>query len=299
MSLDTITLTATLTQYDPRLPDNNPDVSVSLSWTTPALIDTPSTLIDVLDLRSKGASVMVGSSSTLLSAPTRSSFATSKTDEKPSNVASEITLKSLISTSPYSSGSKDTHNDQNLAIVQDMPSAEQGLSKGQITAIIASVISVTVFIIAFSMAIRYFVVRRRQYCVEEIPKRDLGVSPDSTIPQTEEQGSHDETRISIADSNRSSIWGDMGRSVVPASTFSGDVLDSRLWPLPPGHSERYTFFSERSSSTIDDASEVNNWRGGSQDESCPTGRDYRTGAESRCDSVWGISEATLAAGIAR
>ncbi|KAI0112324.1 hypothetical protein F4776DRAFT_350775 [Hypoxylon sp. NC0597] len=299
MSLSTIASTITLTQYDPRLLDSSSDVSVALGWTAPALIDTSSTLVNVWDLRSRGASVMVYSSSGLLSTPTRSSFAISETDEKPSTVASEITLKSLTSISPYLSISRDIGNDQDLATAPDMPPAAQDLSEGQVTAIIASVISVTFFVVAISIAIRCFVVRRRQYCVEEIPKRDLGVSPESTIPQIGEQGSHDETRISIADSNRSSIWGDMGHSVVPASTFSGDVLDSRLWPLPPGHSERYTFFSERSSSTVDEESEMDHWRGGSQDESCPTGRGYRSGVESRCDSVWGISEATLAAGIAR
>ncbi|KAI1134291.1 hypothetical protein F5Y05DRAFT_237300 [Hypoxylon sp. FL0543] len=183
-----------------------------------------------------------------------------------------------------------------------MSLAEKGLSEGQVTAIVASVISVTVFLVALFIAIRCFIVRRRQYSVEEIPKRDLGVSPGSTITQTE-QGNN-ETRVSVADSNHSSIWGDPGRSAVPASTFSGDVLDSRRWPLPPGHSERYTFFSERSSSSLDDTSETEHWRGESQVED-RTARDHKpatgrgSGAESRCDSVWGISEASIAAGIAR
>ncbi|KAI1406842.1 hypothetical protein F5Y13DRAFT_176229 [Hypoxylon sp. FL1857] len=306
MSLITITLTTTLTQYNPPPSDTaSSDVSGVIDWTAPVPIFASSTVAEVSGLVSKGTSMVVDLSSVLLSAAVTSSFKASETVSKSSTITSKVALKSLMSTPSYSSSPKDANKAQDPSTASDMPPAENGLSEGQITAIIASVISVTAFLAVLAIAIRCFVVRRRQYSVEEIPKRDLGVSPDSTISRTGGQGNPDGSRISVADSNRSSIWGDIGRSVVPASTFSGDVMDSRLWPLPPGHSERYTFFSERSSSTVDEMSETENWRDGSRDESW-TARDPKSaatgrgsGVESRCDSVWGISEATMAAGIAR
>ncbi|OTB04826.1 hypothetical protein M426DRAFT_320410 [Hypoxylon sp. CI-4A] len=165
-----------------------------------------------------------------------------------------------------------------------MPTAGKGLNRGQIAALVVA--SVTIFLIALSVAGWRFIVRRRQYCVEELPKRDMGASPDGTVSQTE-RNITTETRQSI-DTSHSSIWGGMGRSIVPASSFSDDVWDSRIWPLPPGHSERYTFFSERSSTTVDDTLEIERWSIHSQEYEEPTTA-RRLDRENRCDGVRGIS----------
>ncbi|KAI1652851.1 hypothetical protein F4813DRAFT_289342 [Daldinia decipiens] len=176
-----------------------------------------------------------------------------------------------------------------------MSSNEAGLSTGQIIAIVASTVTAATFLIAVLVAVRCYVIRRRQQRrdIKEIPKREIGTSSDSTVSQIE-QGSTNEPRNSAADTIRSSIWGDTRGSVdVPASIFNSDedVWDSRQWPLPPGHSERYTFFSERSSITIDDTVENEQLGGGDHDGNM-AGR--RSNMESRCDSIWGISEAGIA-----
>ncbi|KAI1453155.1 hypothetical protein F4805DRAFT_385605 [Annulohypoxylon moriforme] len=218
-------------------------------------------------------------------------------------LASSITTPKIISEStPSPSTSSTISNDldsaENSSVVPDVSAPERGLSRGQITAIIASVVSVTVLLVAISIAVRCFVVRRRLYNIEELPKRNLRMSPAGIVSQTE-QGYKSATRTSVADSNRSSIWGDMGHSVVPIP-LNDDVWDSRHWPLPPGHSERYTFFSERSSTSIDESLEIEQERGGGQNGNLDiqdrnqviTRRELAT--RSRCDSIWGISEAGIA-----
>lgn len=135
------------------------------------------------------------------------------------------------------------------------------------------------------------------------------VSPDSTVSQAERgYANNAERRDSVAESLRSSIWGDIGCSAMaPASTFSGDVLDSRLWPLPPGHSERYTFFSESSSTSVDDTLEIERWSMEDEDRGQDI-RNYNLATDVRkletrdkgrisSDSVWGISEAGPARGM--
>ncbi|KAI0131527.1 hypothetical protein F4814DRAFT_445666 [Daldinia grandis] len=178
-----------------------------------------------------------------------------------------------------------------------MSSNEAGLSTGQIIAIVVSAVTAVTFLIATSVAVRCYVVRRRQRQqwrdIKEIPKRELKTSSDSTVSQIE-QGSTDKLRDSVVGTIRSSIWGDTRDSVVvPSSTLNGDddVWDSRQWPLPPGHSERYTFFSERSSTTIDDTVETEQLSEGVHNGNM-AGR--RSKMESRCDSIWGISEAGIA-----
>ncbi|KAI8958285.1 hypothetical protein F5Y11DRAFT_44671 [Daldinia sp. FL1419] len=145
-----------------------------------------------------------------------------------------------------------------------MSSSEASLSTGQIIAIAVSVAASGTFLITVPVVVRCYIVRRRwkqqqqpqhQYNAKEIPKRELRVSSDNMTPQIE-RGSTNEPRTSATNTTRSSIWGETRPSVVLASVVSddGDVWDSRRWPLPPGHSERYTFFSERSS--VDDTSEA-------------------------------------------
>lgn len=183
-----------------------------------------------------------------------------------------------------------------------MPSGDTNPPPGQIAAIVVSVVAAITFLIALAVAVRCFVVRRRRrQVVEPSRQQKYSVSPDSTISQAE-RGVGNERRDSVAESCHSSIWGDMGRSaVVPASTFSGDVLDSRLWPLPPGHSERYTFFSESSSTSVDDTLEIERWSMEDGDGG-EVGRDYNPAIAIRrpdtrnrgrisSDSVWGMPEA--------
>ncbi|KAI0846507.1 hypothetical protein F5Y00DRAFT_243778 [Daldinia vernicosa] len=175
-----------------------------------------------------------------------------------------------------------------------MSSNETGLSTGQIIAIVASAVTVATFLIATLVAVRCYR-RQQRRDIKEIPKRELGTSSDSTVSQIE-QGSTDEPRDSVSDTTRSSIWGDTRGSIVaPASIFNGDddVWDSRQWPLPPGHSERYTFFSERSSVTIDEIVEIEQLGDGDHNGNT-AGR--RSNMESRYDSIREISEVGMAHG---
>ncbi|KAI0171690.1 hypothetical protein GGR52DRAFT_433720 [Hypoxylon sp. FL1284] len=180
-----------------------------------------------------------------------------------------------------------------------MTSADGGLPPWQI-AVIVSVIVATSLLIVLAVGLRYFVVRRRRHqVVEPIREPKYSVTPDSTVSQAErgEANGANESRASEAESHNSSIWGDMGRSAeVPASTFSADALDSRHWPLPPGHPERYTFFSESSSTTVDDRLEIQRW---STEESDEVGRDddvanatgrseTRNMGRTSSDSIWGM-----------
>ena len=125
-----------------------------------------------------------------------------------------------------------------------MSSNETGLSTGQIIAIIVSAVVAVTLLITLPVVIHRHMVRRRQrqHDIEKIPKQELKTSSDSIVSQKERDGT-DESRISVVNTVRSSIWGHMNRPVIPASIFDGDgdVWDSRQWPLPPGHSERYTF----------------------------------------------------------
>ncbi|KAI1104825.1 hypothetical protein F4804DRAFT_306005 [Jackrogersella minutella] len=271
--------------------------------TTPTLIGMPSTIMGISETVSSTSIVV--SSLALLSTSYPSPLAPGQPELDPSSVISKISLQSLLSPSlsPSSSfhlqsGSDSLVDASNSSVVPDMSPVDKGLSRGQIAAIVA-VVSTVIFLIGLFIAMRCFVARRRQYYVEELPKRGLGVSRADKESQTEQDYTNG-TRTSVADSSRSSIWGDVGCSVMPASSFSGDVWDSRLWPLPPGHSDRYTFFSERSSSTLDETLEVEHLSRDQGDgpwnernhNAVVTRRE--SGAESRCDSIWGISEVSIA-----
>ncbi|KAI1471861.1 uncharacterized protein F4812DRAFT_455963 [Daldinia caldariorum] len=137
-----------------------------------------------------------------------------------------------------------------------MSSSEPSLSTGRIIAIIASAVVAVTFLIVLPVAIRCCVIRRRQRQsdIEKIPNRELETPPSESTASHKERDDTDKSRTSVADTVQNSIWGDASRPVIPASIFDGDgdVWDSRQWPLPPGHSERYTFFSERSSIAVDD-----------------------------------------------
>lgn len=183
-----------------------------------------------------------------------------------------------------------------------MPSTISGLTTGQIAAIVVSVVAGITLLISLAAGVRYFVIRRRRsQVVEPTRNQKYGASPDSTVSQAKRGCAYGYgRRDSVAESLRSSIWGDIGCSAMePVSTFSGDVLDSRLWPLPPGHSERYTFFSERSSTSVDDTLEIERWsmEDGDRDEVIrehnPTiivrGSETRDRGRISSDSVWGIS----------
>ncbi|KAI2468843.1 hypothetical protein F4781DRAFT_247720 [Annulohypoxylon bovei var. microspora] len=298
MSVITITLTTTISQVGISLPATSSDVS---DVTVSVLISTSSVPLGASDSESPSSSAM-SLSSVLPSTLAPSSITTGQPELVSSATTSKINLKSLISSPTASlSGTNDLDGVQNPSTVPDALPPENGLSRGQITAIIASVVSVTVILIAIFISVRCFVIRRRSYQIEELPKRNLGRSSDDTESRTE-QGCKSEIRTSVADSNRSSIWGDIGGSVVPNS-LSDDVWDSRHWPLPPGHSERYTFFSERSSTSVDETLETEQRRGGGQTENWntrntrdhnPTATERESGTRSRCDSIWGISDVGIA-----
>ncbi|KAI1382901.1 uncharacterized protein F4822DRAFT_423012 [Hypoxylon trugodes] len=179
-----------------------------------------------------------------------------------------------------------------------MSSMGTSLSPAQIAAI-AAVVSVVVLITIISIIVRYVIVRRREYDVEEIPKRELRVSPDSTISELSQAKQAKEIhtnkiRVSVADTGRSSIWGDTGQCIAPTPSNKGDVWDSRRWPLPPGHPERYTFFSERSSTSLDEIPEMRQLDIGNRDENRiaenHTAEETRKEPETRerCESVWGM-----------
>ncbi|KAI0381700.1 hypothetical protein F5Y04DRAFT_66098 [Hypomontagnella monticulosa] len=203
-----------------------------------------------------------------------------------------------------------------------MSSPAAGLNTAQIAAIVASITATVATIIGVTLTVRCWIIRRRKNGIQELQKRDSGVSTEAgTISQAERgqvnrvqaegngtradnriRGGNNinDGRISAADSSRSSIWGDTGRPVVPPSILSGDVWDSRQWPLPPGHSERYTFFSERSSISTDDESDNEHARTETREESSRAREQNiaatRRGlnAESRCESIWGLPEAGIA-----
>ncbi|KAI1371741.1 hypothetical protein F4677DRAFT_284961 [Hypoxylon crocopeplum] len=278
MSLVTITVTATLAQFTlpPLVP--SPD---GVNLTVPAPVRISSTAVDISDLAlSETLDAIL--SSTLGSTLVSSSSNTIQPQPSPSAASIDKSLESSSPTLPSLA--------QDSSTGPGMASPETGPNPKQIAAIVASVVSATVFLIAFSIAMRCYVVRKRQYYAEQQRQRNLGKSLGSTASQAE-RGDIGEGRVSAADTHRSSIWGDWGeatRSVVPASTLSGDVLDSRLWPLPPGHSERYTFFSERSSITVDDTLETERWSVGSRDESEIRDDDLARAESRSSDSVWGI-----------
>ncbi|KAI0880165.1 uncharacterized protein GGS22DRAFT_175685 [Annulohypoxylon maeteangense] len=289
MSLIAIAWTVTISQVGLSLATTSSDV---LDATIPISINTSSMPMKALDAAPESDSVMTLSVlfPTLTPSPT-------STDQQRLDLSATIPNISLGSLTSPTASRTSLNNPDNTQEPSTVFSPERGLSRGQITAIIASVVSVTVLIIVISIAVRCFVVRRRLYSIEELPKRNLEISSAGKESRTE-QGYKSETRTSVTESNRSSIWGVIGQSIVPTSS-NDDVWDSRHWPLPPGHSERYTFFSERSSTSMDGISETEQW-GGYQNENRNT-RDHdlavirrELGMRSRCDSIWGISDAGIA-----
>ncbi|KAI2602491.1 hypothetical protein GGR54DRAFT_624145 [Hypoxylon sp. NC1633] len=180
---------------------------------------------------------------------------------------------------------------QASSTLSDISSPEAGPNTRLIVAIVVSVLSATFSIIALSVAVRCYIVRRRRYIQQEKP--NPGMLPETATSQME-------GTVSVADTGHSSIWGDWGEaahSIVPASSFSEDVWDSRLWPLPPGHSERYTFFSERSSTSVDDTLEIERWSVRSRDENevmkvkdCDPSKAERESS----GSIWGMPESRVA-----
>ncbi|KAI2611365.1 uncharacterized protein GGS25DRAFT_519671 [Hypoxylon fragiforme] len=168
------------------------------------------------------------------------------------------------------------------------------------TLIVVTVVSAVAFLITLAFGLRCFVVQRRRYFAKQNQqKRNLRGSPGAIIPRS----GIDEDRASVAGTRCSSIWGDCEAAAAaaarPTSTFSGDdVWDSKLWPLPPGHSERYTFFSERSSTSLDDDTLVMGERcstDGQDEDGIKKGSEYvpKAGRESS-GSIWGISDAVKA-----
>ncbi|KAI1799196.1 hypothetical protein F4811DRAFT_124167 [Daldinia bambusicola] len=176
-----------------------------------------------------------------------------------------------------------------------MSSSGARLSTGRIIAIIVSAVVAVTFLIALPVAIRCCVIRRQQSQsdIEKIPKRELETPPSESTASHKERDDTDKPRTSAADTVQNSVWGDASRSVIPASIFDGDgdIWDSRKWPLPPGHSERYTFFSERSSISVDDEMDIEQLGGRDHNGNYKTGKMLERG--SMCESIWGISEARI------
>ncbi|KAI5862227.1 hypothetical protein GGS23DRAFT_112446 [Durotheca rogersii] len=138
----------------------------------------------------------------------------------------------------------------------DAPAPRASPNPVNVAAIAVSIALAVIFLVGLAIGVRCCIVRRRkaeleqQFDLEQQKKRELTASPDSTIyPTPRDVGVESRKSVdSVADSQHSSIWGETAApSIAPRSSIGGDVWDSRMWPLPPGHSERYTFFSETSS----------------------------------------------------
>ncbi|KAI2625406.1 hypothetical protein GGS26DRAFT_200616 [Hypomontagnella submonticulosa] len=284
------------------------------------MIPVPVTSPDVSEVLNRISPVLIVQLSFTVSSIFRPNFS-----PPAKRVRGRVPRRQGASVAPLSPLSDLTYTDsvQVCWTVFNMSSPAAGLNTAQIAAIVASVTATVATIIGVTISIRCWIVRRRRNGIQELQKRDSGVSTEAgTISQAERgqvdrgrterdrakenqsRGDHrvrgnnniNDGRISAADSSRSSIWGDTGRSVVPPSIFSNDVWDSRQWPLPPGQAERYTFFSERSSLSGDDASDSEQPRVEAQQESLKTRERNiaaaRRGlnAESRCESIWGLPE---------
>ncbi|KAI1401229.1 hypothetical protein F4819DRAFT_334196 [Hypoxylon fuscum] len=197
-----------------------------------------------------------------------------------------------------SSISFNSYKPRNVSSESYMPPHEANLTPPQIAGIVISVVSAVSFFVVLAIAIRWYTRWRRPYHAEQGQKRD-SAAPLGDFTSPRERGDTESQRRS------SSIWGDMGDATMrPASTLSSGALDSRHWPLPPGHLDRYTFFSDRSSTSVDDTLAVEPPRSGSRPDKGKGRASYLTvpgrgsnmgnRSESRVESIWGISEAAKA-----
>ncbi|KAI0010085.1 hypothetical protein F4779DRAFT_579239 [Xylariaceae sp. FL0662B] len=213
-------------------------------------------------------------------------------DADPSN--SGIPISSSTS---FSSTLAESGGTQDVSMAPDTSPPRAKRTSQQTTAIIASVVSVTAFLVILAALLRYFMIRRRQFRARQRQQRKLVLSPlNNTETNTSSQ-----PRNSTTDT-RSSIWGDAVRVVIRRPSLGTDLLDHRLWPIPPGHpgwltsiprrNGRFTFFMGNSIATGDDIAESEQWSTNSQDGSGNT----ETTSDSDSESVWGMPGTSRAHG---
>ncbi|KAI1078577.1 hypothetical protein F5B20DRAFT_207551 [Whalleya microplaca] len=252
----------------------------------PALPANPtSTLIEMSPVSSGISSVTSNETpaSSLISTSALTLESSSSTSQLATNADTAITMSS----SSFSSTLANLGGAQNSSTVPAVSFPKAKRTPQQTTAIVASVVPVTVLLIILAALLRYLVIRRRQYQARLRQQGKLALSSlNDELPRTETQ-----PRTSTTDT-RSSLWGDAVRVVIRRSSLSTDLLDSRLWPIPPGHpgwlassskrTRRLTFFRGTSTSTVDDTTEARRWSTSSQDGSGETGSGSDSG------SVWGM-----------
>ncbi|KAI0123553.1 hypothetical protein BJ170DRAFT_639582 [Xylariales sp. AK1849] len=241
--------TISSTESPIRLPSGLTSSSEGIPSNTQPTIASSSSTSEIVPASTSTIVSSISSSSSTSALSTSSSFAfSSNTSSFPAQASGSMVVivsataatstATAIASTPFSTTSSATVGEPPLPPF--MPAPDHLLDPSQITAIVAAIISSTVFIIIVAILLRCCVIRRRQRGTMQRQSLDTGpmaqVDPDPGSAYSYDTGSQQRKEIRI---------------VIQPSISS--QLNQDLWPSPPGHTERYTFFSGRSTTTEGEA----------------------------------------------
>ncbi|ETS73870.1 hypothetical protein PFICI_14816 [Pestalotiopsis fici W106-1] len=145
------------------------------------------------------------------------------------------------------------------------------LAPGQIAAVVVGAIAFTIFVSVVAYLVRFAVIRRRQSSAEK--RQRLDGEDAATAQQRYYQGGGAALAAAAAAANRSrSLHEGEFRIVIrtppPAAAEEEEQRMRQLWPSPPGGTQRFTFFSGRSTTTAtDSATDRGQWSQGTENGS--------------------------------
>lgn len=152
------------------------------------------------------------------------------------------------------------------------------LAPGQIAAVVVGAIAFTIFVSVVAYLVRFAVMRRRQSSAEK--RQRLDGQDATTMEQRYYPGGA--AAAAAASRSRSLHEGEFRiviRTPPPAAAPGEEEEEQRmrqLWPSPPGGTQRFTFFSGRSTTTAtDSATDRGQWSQGTENGSSGPSHGYR------------------------
>ncbi|KAF2998084.1 hypothetical protein E8E14_002648 [Neopestalotiopsis sp. 37M] len=155
------------------------------------------------------------------------------------------------------------------------------LAPGQVAAVVVGAIAFTIFVSVVAYLVRFAVMRRRQSSAEK--RQRLDGQDATTMEQRYYPGGAAAAAAAAAASRSRSLHEGEFRIVIrtppPAAAPGEEEEEQRmrqLWPSPPGGTQRFTFFSGRSTTTAtDSATDRGQWSQGTENGSSGPSHGYR------------------------
>lgn len=249
-SIPQITFTRSKTSFTNSMTATGATSITKTSLSVSSTVESGSTIVGATS--SSGLSAIPSVSSTTFTTTTSSSGSLSPTGIATTSAASTsssqiASVSSALSTSAISSavdGSSPVPSSEQTTTTAPPPASleNHSLAGGQIAAVVVGAVAFTVFVSVVAYLVRFAIMRRRQNSAEKRQRLD-GEAMAQYYPGAAASRSSHAMRSLREDEFRIVI-----RTPPPA-----EERPHQLWPNPPGGTQRFTFFSGRSTTTATDS----------------------------------------------